>query len=65
MATEKPEELQKPRYYQPALPRSLKEEIENLFERNPQIRRRYDNNKVKYIEDAIRRLLESHEKLIE
>ncbi|MFQ5979471.1 MAG: GIY-YIG nuclease family protein [Candidatus Heimdallarchaeota archaeon] len=53
------------RYYQPALPRSLKVEIKSLFERNPQIRRRYDNNKVKYIEDAIRRLLESHEKLIE
>ncbi|MFW9916218.1 MAG: GIY-YIG nuclease family protein [Candidatus Thorarchaeota archaeon] len=53
------------RYYSPALPRSLREEIEALFERNTQIKRRYDNNKGKYIEDAIRRLLESHEKAIE
>ena len=44
-----------PKYYHLALPRTLKKVIEDLFENDEIVRRLYDNNKVKFIEDATRR----------
>lgn len=43
-----------PDYYKPSLPKSLRVEMEKLFEKREDIRNYFDNNKVKFIEAAIR-----------
>lgn len=46
-----------PEYYKPSLPKSLRIEMEKLFEKHEDIRNMFDNNKVKFVEDAIRNRL--------
>ncbi len=43
-----------PEYYKVALPIGLREEIVKLFNENQTIANLYNNNPVKFIEDAVR-----------
>ena len=42
-------------YYYPSLSKSLEMEIEKLFTDNEQVKNLYNNNKVNFIEDMIRK----------
>ncbi|MHA2273031.1 MAG: hypothetical protein ACXACI_14295 [Candidatus Hodarchaeales archaeon] len=47
----------RPKYWQPTIKPSFKEEIENLFKRSEKTKNFYGNNPVAFVEDAIRRLI--------
>ena len=45
------------KYYQPSMPRRLEYQITKLFGDQPEVADLYDQNKVRFIEDAVRRLI--------
>ena len=45
------------KYYNVSLSNDLRECIDNLFSDQTKVQKMYDNNKVKFIDDAVRRLI--------
>lgn len=55
------ETVEEPRYYKPALSRTLLHRIKRLFEEFPAVNESYDNNSVKFIERAVLNLIDEEE----
>lgn len=53
--------MQEPTYYKPSIPRSVLHSIQKLFDEFPDVKDRYDDKPIKFIERSILDLIDEEE----